>query len=1742
MKLIKSMLSVILILAMLVQLSAAAVFAAKTTNLSGPSFNGEGVWITEIYNNDVDRSSKNNTRDTSGYIPVDLFTSASDLMEFIEICSTHDDDIAFNDLYEIYIDDTLMTVTDLNGSSAITLTKGQSVVVWNYRTDITMPTEAQFRSALRIPDDALILQVNYGSNWPAASGTFTIKDKQTGNAVSSFTATQDVHTKDGLAVELRMPFWKDSAMEVYRSMNLPSAGRVYSAQLRGLTTAKIPSGFNGKGVYITELHPNDINRSATYGTESDTMECFEITNTTDADVDLNTQYKLCYTVKEGFRRLLPLYKYSSSASNHLGNSTNCIVPAGGSVVIWCYRFSSITDYTSYPTLSQFRSAYGISSDTKVYLFVDQTSMSNEGRGIELFKVDSSGDLGELVSSYFYQGETDCGNGLSAQLKINPEGPAMLLNAANADATLGTVDPAQLEYVMDDGSCIRMRLYDGQVMPETILQGQDLRVYFYYKSNGDLTRLFSNTYYRLDGTGDWILSEDGGIRVPNRYETVIPAYELFDHDFVEFYVTSGNEYRTTALGVYRVDIKKLNDVDGIRTNLSEGEAVHGTVSITANDGTANNSNTKIYIDGVKQTTTPMLEDGGYFTYRLDDIDSYFRTAITTNKNVLISHIGKWAFENPLSQVRHIDNSYFSYNASTDSYNVALRFWAGNYGTYANDPVYPDANREDFSVTNLKMKLPNGKSYLPSKVGPASYNGVDTSEKTNLSTDFDAIHYLGDSTGRCPYMNVHFSIPASEVTAVGVQVDTTKLSEGVHTLKVTNGTDSKQLSFIVDNTAPAVDMGVDEGEALTGSIVLNPQVTEANELNRFVVCLDGQAIALPYETTAYALGAGSHVLTALAVDAAGNEKAVTRNFTVEDVSMVLTDAGTGEVTFNSANVYLSAHSTSDAQVRFYKAEPIEAGAIEETTVAGNVPYVQYTIHAPNAQPGDDIVVNWNGSASGTDADHKITMFVKNTAGHWDNVAVADNGTFEDISFPAENHIIDGKATVLIQSAAEKAVPDLDPATDGVTGNNAGWDGKSAPNYDFAFAWISDTQIYVQRYQSHLLEMNQWIVDNAEKWKIKYVIHTGDIVDDWDTMYQWENADAAMKIFDDAGMPYGVLAGNHDVASGLDLRDNYYTYFGEDRVKGQSAFGEAFENNYGHYDLISQNGQDFIILYMSWNINEAEINWMNEVLAKYSDRKAILNFHAYTHVRESVDGFLDYFGVLVQNQVVAKNPNVFAVLNGHYSGSTYQTVRFDDNGDGTLDRTVYQICTDYQSVTQGGMQYIKFLYFDLDNNKVFINSYSPYYDDFNYYDTDSADNLASKAKAASDGVARNEDIDALILNVKFDTATQTISPDSFSATLYTDELLTTADMAAGGSAQGQITGLSPATQYQWYAEVENEDSGILRTDVYSFTTAAAPVAPTVSLKYPTLVFEDVIMMNVYFAAENLENVVEMGLITYKENVEQLNVDNADAVVPGYTWSEADGLYYATTKGIAAKDLGDDIFFAVYAKRTDGSYYYNRLVFYSPRTYAYSSLATGSAAMKPIVIAMLNYGSAAQSYFNYKTDTLVNADLTDEQKGLVESYRTDMITPVASPDTGKQGAFITNGGFSRRYPTVSFEGAFCINYYCVPSAAVSGDITLYYWDQLAYDTNGVLTAENATAAIPMVSENGEYHATVEGIAAKDLSRGVYVAFVYYDGTAIYSSGILAYSIGTYCATQATGTGATADLAKATAVYGYYANELFNK
>ena len=325
-------------------------------------------------------------------------------------------------------------------------------------------------------------------------------------------------------------------------------------------------------------------------------------------------------------------------------------------------------------------------------------------------------------------------------------------------------------------------------------------------------------------------------------------------------------------------------------------------------------------------------------------------------------------------------------------------------------------------------------------------------------------------------------------------------------------------------------------------------------------------------------------------------------------------------------------------------------------------------------------------------------------------------------------------------------------------------------------------------------------------------------------------------------------------------------------------------------------------------------------------------------------------------------------------------------------------------------------------------------------------------------------------------------------------------------------------------------------------APVQPTLTLKYPSLSFESEVQYNVYFSAADLDNVVEMGLITFDSYLPTGTVADAVDVVPGYIISGS--LYRVTTNGIPAKKLGDALYFRVYAKLTDGSYTYSSCAGYHAVAYAKDILANSTNTnMKSLVVAMLNYGAAAQVQFNYKTDALVNSFLTNEQKALVDPYSSGMISSLEYVSSSKSANFsMVSGSYTGIAPAVVFDGAFALNFYFKPGYAMDGNLTFYYWTLEDYNAASVLTVNNASGSVTAtLASNGMYLASVEHIAAKDLDKTVFVAAVYESGGVRYSTMVIAYSLGAYCLDRVNnGSGTMKELAAYTAVYGYYAKNYF--
>ena len=321
--------------------------------------------------------------------------------------------------------------------------------------------------------------------------------------------------------------------------------------------------------------------------------------------------------------------------------------------------------------------------------------------------------------------------------------------------------------------------------------------------------------------------------------------------------------------------------------------------------------------------------------------------------------------------------------------------------------------------------------------------------------------------------------------------------------------------------------------------------------------------------------------------------------------------------------------------------------------------------------------------------------------------------------------------------------------------------------------------------------------------------------------------------------------------------------------------------------------------------------------------------------------------------------------------------------------------------------------------------------------------------------------------------------------------------------------------------------------------PQTPVLTPKYPSLSFEGMVCYNIFFDVENPGDLTseDLGLAVFGSQDPDATVDTAMDVIYGAV--EADGMYMVSSNGIPAKNMGDTLYFKVFAKQADGSYVYSDMVSYNAVTYAKNILAGTNEKMKAPVVAMLNYGAQAQTFFGYRTDALMNRDLTAADQALLENVDLTVLNPVGTVDPAKTAAFLSTGGFLKRYPSVSFEGAFVINYYFQPDKAPEGELTLYIWNEDTYNAASAVTAENADKTVVMTLEDGVYTASSDLIVAKNLDETLYAAVVYEADGTTWCSGVLPYSIVEYCRTASAGTRGLADAA---VVYGCSVKTLLNK
>jgi len=280
------------------------------------------------------------------------------------------------------------------------------------------------------------------------------------------------------------------------------------------------------------------------------------------------------------------------------------------------------------------------------------------------------------------------------------------------------------------------------------------------------------------------------------------------------------------------------------------------------------------------------------------------------------------------------------------------------------------------------------------------------------------------------------------------------------------------------------------------------------------------------------------------------------------------------------------------------------------------------------------------------------------------------------------------------------------------------------------LPDTQAYCSQFPGLFDLQTQWIVDNKEKYNITYVLQNGDITD-YNTTKEWERADRALGRMDGV-VPYAIVTGNHDYGSKNNMAKDRTTlindYFPPSRFESLPTFGGVMTDGRidNSYHLFEAGGRKWLILGLEWGPRDETLQWANEIIRKFPDRKAFIVTHAYLysdstlynwqekgknqkwnpHSYGTKGGVND--GRQIWDKLIRKNTNVFMVINGHVlnDGLGFLTSTADNGNE------VYQMLVNFQMRPLGGESWLRLLEFLPDGETIQVKTYCPLYEK---YETD-------------------------------------------------------------------------------------------------------------------------------------------------------------------------------------------------------------------------------------------------------------------------------------------------------------------------------------------------------------------------------------------------------------------------------------------
>ena len=265
----------------------------------------------------------------------------------------------------------------------------------------------------------------------------------------------------------------------------------------------------------------------------------------------------------------------------------------------------------------------------------------------------------------------------------------------------------------------------------------------------------------------------------------------------------------------------------------------------------------------------------------------------------------------------------------------------------------------------------------------------------------------------------------------------------------------------------------------------------------------------------------------------------------------------------------------------------------------------------------------------------------------------------------------------------------------------------------------------------------------------------------------------------------------------------------------------------------------------------------------------------------------------------------------------------------------------------------------------------------------------------------------------------------------------------------------------------------------------------------------INYYIPKDEVDGFDEFRLVIKKQVFDGAGSSFSwtETTLSNYSEATVDGVDYLCFGyyGIAAKEMGSELRATLYMKR-DGVQYSTTVDIYSVAEYAYNRLNKSSdERLKTLLVDMLDYGAASQTYLKYNTSNLVNAKLTSAQR----AYGSEMPQPVSN-----ELLISVEGNTAHFYGKSLILGNNVeIKYYMTFDNGKPADSVKLVLSYTSIDGKEYTKVVKASDFV-YESKYKAYSASIDSIGAKDMSCVVTAKI--YDGDTLIGD-VCKYSIETY-------------------------------